>query len=88
LTISADDKTVRIDYDGLGAKTFTIGKYRGRKTTYNGIIMNTSYESTSRKVSQKYVLDDSDKMIVTIILNPKSSAKNVVKKVFNRSSAE
>ncbi len=87
MTFSADDKTVRIDYDGLGAKTFTIGKYRGRKTAYNGKIMNTSYESNSRKVSQKYVLDDSNRMIVTIILNPKSSPKNVIKKVFNRSTA-
>ena len=50
--------------------------------------MNTSYESTSRKVSQKYVLDDSDRIIVTIVLNPKSSVKSVVKKVFNRSTVE
>ena len=88
MTFSADDKSVRIDYDGLGAKTFTIGKFRGRKTTYNGKIMNTSYESTSRKVSQKYVLDGPDKIIATIVLNPNSGPKTTIKKVFNRSSSE
>jgi len=88
MTFTADGKSVRIDYDGLGAKTFTVGKFRGRKTSYNGKIMSTAYESTSRKVSQKYVLDTSDRIIVTVVLNPNSGPKTVIKKVFNRSSAE
>lgn len=88
MTFAADERSVRIDYDGLGAKTFTIGKYRGRKTSYNGNIMSTSYESTSRKVSQKYVLDGPDRIIATIVLNPNSGAKSIIKKVFNRSTTE
>ena len=80
-----DDKSVRIDYDGLGAKTFYIGKVRGRKTSYSGKRLQTSYESTSRRVSQKYTMDGSNRMIVTVTINPNSGSKRVIKKVFDRS---
>ena len=84
MNIIATSESVRIDYDGLGAKTFYIGKVRGRKTAYSAKRLTTSYESTSRKVSQKYVMDGPNKVIVTVTLKPNSGKKRVIKKAFNR----
>ncbi|MBV1905114.1 MAG: hypothetical protein KUG75_03485 [Pseudomonadales bacterium] len=88
MAISVEEETIRIDYDGLGAKTYVIGHYRGRRTSYNKKQMKTWYESTSRKVSQTYNMDGRDKMIVTITLAPNSGPKNIVKKAFTRKTTE
>ena len=84
MTITAAEDAVRIDYDGLGAKTFHIGNVKGRKTRYSGKRMTTSYESTSRRVSQTYTIENPDKLIVTVKMKPNSGSKRVVKKVFQR----
>jgi len=88
MTITPGQDLIRIDYSELGAKSFHKGKVRGRSTNFSRSRLSTSYESTSRKVSQKYVLESADKLVVTVTFKPKSGTRRVVKKVFNRQQLE
>ena len=78
-----DDRIVVV-YDNLGSREFVPGRHLGRKTTWNGRKLTESYETTTRKVRQRYALDRDGRMTVTITIAEKGAKRRVYKRIFDR----
>ncbi len=84
MTIEDDDERKRITYDRLGVREFVPGRHRGRTTRLTTSRLVESYKTTSRSVSQEYVLEDDDRLVVTVVIDPKGDKKTVYKRIFYR----
>ena len=84
MTIEDDDQRKRITYDRLGVREFVPGRHRGRTTRLTSSRLVESYKTTSRSVSQAYVLENDDRLVVTVVINPKGDKKTTYKRIFYR----
>ena len=84
MTIEEDEGSKRITYDRLGVREFVPGRHRGRTTRLTTKRLVESYKTTSRSVSQEYQLENSNRLVVTVVINPKGDKKTVYKRIFYR----
>ena len=84
MTIEDDDDRKRITFDRLGVREYVPGKHRGRTTRLSPNRLVESYKTTSRSVSEAYVLEAENRLVVTVTINPKGDKKTVYKRIFYR----
>ena len=84
MTIEEYDDRIVIEYAKLGTREFVPGKHLGRKTKWSGDKLSEAYETTTRRVRQRYELARDGRMIVTVTIAPKGDRKRVYKRVFDR----
>lgn len=85
LTIeAAGEDQLELDYQGVGTQTLERGDDQGLVSRWNDRRLTTRYETTSRKVSQKFELRRDGRLLVTVRLDPNQGATTIHKRVFER----
>jgi hypothetical protein len=72
---------------GEGSEQLEAGNDQGRKTRWNRSRLTSSYETTSRKVTQIYEKRRDGALLVTVKLNPNQGPTVIEKRVFVRPPA-
>ncbi len=84
MEITEIDGNVILDFTNIGITEFKPGKDHGTRTTWTGKKLYSKYKSTSRSVSQEYLMKGDHLLIVTVRIKPTGASKKVYKKVFQR----
>jgi hypothetical protein len=87
MTIETLGDGVRLTYTGVGGETLHPGRHQGITTRWKGDVLKSSYETTSRRVTQRFELQDDDSLLVTVKLDPTRGQAVTHKRVFRRESA-
>jgi hypothetical protein len=87
LEISMEGENIHMVFGGVGDEVLEPGNNQGRVTRWNSQKLTSNYETTSRKVSRTFELEDDGTLLVTVKIRPKRSASIVQKRVFQRPPA-
>jgi hypothetical protein len=83
-TVAPAGDDLRLSFAGVGDETLKRGNDQGLVSRWSARRLNTSYETTSRRVSQVYQVRRDGRMEVTVTLRPNQGARTVYKRIFDR----
>lgn len=78
--------SLRFTYVDVGSEVRKQGAYRGAKTRWNKKKLTESYKSTTRKVTHKFEIQDNNKLLVTVKINPNKGVTRTYLQLFDRAS--
>ena len=84
MTVSMEGDNVHFVYRGSGEETMKPGNDQGRKTSWSRTKLTQKYTTTSRTVTKTYHLDENDRLMVRVKLNPKGAKSATHVRVFER----
>lgn len=87
MLIEPDKDALRFTYVDVGSEVRKQGTYRGAKIRWNNTKLTESYKSTTRKVTHKFEIQDDNKLLVTVKINPDKGATRTYLQVFDRIAA-
>lgn len=87
-SVEAVGNELLVTYVGIGSEKVKAGNDQGRKTKWNRSKLTSSYETTTRKVTQTYQLGKDGRVTVTVSLNPNQGSTVIDKRVFERPAPE
>jgi hypothetical protein len=87
LVIEPQGDRIRLTYTGVGAETLEPGRHQGITTRWKGNLLTSSYETTSRRVTQRFELQGDDSLLVTVKLDPRRGQAVTHKRMFHREGA-
>lgn len=82
MEISMEDGNVHMVFAGVGDEVLEPGDNQGRVTRWNRKKLTSNYETTSRKVSRTFELQDDGTLLVTVRIRPQRTATIVQKRIF------
>jgi len=84
LSVTSAGEELLLDFAGVGRERLRRGNVQGLKSRWNERKLTTSYETTTRKVSQTWEVDRNGRLLVTVKLNPDHGKTQTHKRVFDR----
>ncbi len=75
---------LRFTYVDVGSEVRKQGAYRGAKVRWNKKKLTESYKSTTRKVTHKFEIQDNNKLLVTVKINPNKGVTRTYLQLFDR----
>ena len=84
LAIQPAGDRITLEYVGAATETLGRGNVQGQKSSWDERMLKTSYETTTRKVSQVYEVDADGRLRVEVKLNPNQGRTQKHYRVFDR----
>ncbi|MGA1371934.1 MAG: hypothetical protein ACO3Z6_10065 [Pseudomonadales bacterium] len=84
LVIQPAGERITLDYVGVATETLERGNVQGQKSRWDEQSLKTSYETTTREVSQVYEVDRDGRLQVEVKLNPNQGRTQKHYRVFDR----
>jgi len=84
LTVTPAGEELQLEFHGAGSDRLRRGRHQGVNSRWNERKLTTSYETTTRKVSQTWEVDRDGRLLVTVKLNPDQGKTQTHKRVFDR----
>lgn len=89
LTISQPSaEQVELIYSKVGSERLRRGKRGGARTDWTSSRLRTRYQTTERKVDQRYELQEDGSLLVTTRIKPDGAKRRTFKQVFEPATAE
>jgi len=84
MIIEPRDGGLAFTYVNVGSDFRKKGKYRGAKIRWDKDSLSETYKSTTRKVTQKFEIQDNGQLLVTVKINPNKGLTRTYLQLFNR----
>ncbi len=84
VTVSPAGDELLLEFQGMGSERLKRGNVQGMKSRWNEGKLTTSYETTTREVSQTWEVDREGRLLVTVKLNPDHGKTQTHKRAFDR----
>jgi hypothetical protein len=84
LKLAPAGDVMQIEYLGVGTDRLRRGNDQGLVSKWKDDRLNTRYKTTTRTVSEEWELDDADRLVVTVKLDPNGGKAVTYKRVFDR----
>lgn len=84
MQIEDANNALRFTYVDVGTEVRKQGAYRGAKIRWTEKKLTESYKSTTRKVTHKFEIQDNNKLLVTVKINPNKGVTRTYLQLFDR----